>query len=158
MIKKSTSIISCIFIFQFIGYFLGQITQINISTWYQTLHKSSLTPPAIIFPIAWSILYTMIAVSGWLLWQHRRDKDLKTQLAIIFFSIQMMLNWAWPLLFFNFHLISVSFICLLLMMLLTLTTIFLTKDTLKLSSMLLIPYFLWLSLAAYLNGVIWMLD
>lgn len=80
-----------ILVFQAIGYFLGTITQANIATWYPTLHKSSLTPPAIVFPIVWSILYTMIAISGWSLWQHRQQPQAKTALG--FYCAQIVLDW-----------------------------------------------------------------
>jgi tryptophan-rich sensory protein len=156
MLKKLMGIIVWILVFQTIGYFLGTISQVNSATWYQTLHKSSLTPPAIVFPIVWSILYTMIAISGWNLWQQRHQPQAKTALG--FYSAQMVLNWAWSPLFFNFHLIAVSFYCIILIALLTLITIVLTKNNFKLSSIMLVPYFIWLIFASYLNGVVWMLN
>lgn len=145
-----------IFVFQLVGYFLGQITQVNIDTWYSSLHKSNLTPPAIVFPIVWSILYAMIALSGWSLWQQRQHR--KAKIALIFYSAQMILNWSWSPLFFNFHLIALSFYCIISIALLTLITIFLTKNNFKFSSIMLVPYFIWLLFASYLNGVIWMLN
>ena len=149
-------IIAWILVFQIIGYFLGAISQVNSATWYQTLHKSSLTPPAIVFPIVWSILYAMIAISGWYLWQHRQQPQAKAALG--FYSAQMVLNWAWSPLFFNFHLIAVSFYCIILIAFLTLITILRTKNNFKFSSIMLIPYFIWLIFAGYLNGVLWMLN
>lgn len=156
MLKKLIGIIAWILIFQIIGYFIGTLSQVNSESWYQTLHKSSLTPPNIVFPIVWSILYAMIAVSGWYLWQHRQQPKAKT--AFAFYSAQMVLNWAWSPLFFNFHLITLSFYCIILITLLTLITILLTKKDFKFSSIMLIPYFIWLIFASYLNGVIWMLN
>ena len=148
--------IAWILVFQFVGYVLGTITQVNIATWYQTLHKSSLTPPAIVFPIVWTILYAMIAVSGWSLWQQREHPRAKK--ALRFYSAQMILNWAWSPLFFNYHLIALSFFCIILIALLTLITILLTLNNFKFSSIMLIPYFIWLMFAGYLNSVLWMLN
>ncbi len=156
MLKKLMSMIVWILVFQIMGYFLGMISQVNSATWYQSLSKSSLTPPAFVFPIIWPILYAMIAMSGWYLWQHRHQPQAKTALG--FYSAQMVLNWAWSPLFFNFHLIAVSFYCLILITLLTLITILLTKNKFKFSSMMLIPYFIWLIFASYLNGVLWLLN
>ncbi len=156
MLKKSWSLIVWIFLFELMGYLLGRITQDNIGTWYQSLHKSSLTPPAIVFPIAWSILYAMIAISGWALWQHRQTS--KAKIALVFYSAQMILNWSWSLLFFNAHLIALSFYCIVLIALLTLITIIITKNQFKFSSIMLVPYFIWLIFASFLNGVIWMLN
>lgn len=156
MLKKFVSIIGWILIFELIGYFLGLITQVNDGIWYQTLNKSTLTPPAIIFPIAWSILYPMIAVSGWLLWEHRAHP--KAKIALTFYSAQMILNWSWSPIFFNYHLITISVFCILLITFLTLTTILLTRNHFKISSILLIPYFVWLMFASYLNCAIWALN
>jgi benzodiazapine receptor len=156
MLKKAVGIIAWIFLFELIGYFFGTITQAGIADWYPALHKSSLTPPAIVFPIVWSILYVMIAMSGWSLWQHRHDS--RARIAFVFYSAQMLLNWAWSPLFFNYHLIALSFYCIVAMAILTLVTIVLTKNTFKFSSVMLIPYFIWLIFAGYLNGIIWMLN
>jgi len=156
MLKKSISIIGWIVVFQLVGYYLGHTTQTSIVTWYQGLHKSSLTPPSMVFPIVWSILYTMIALSGWYLWEHRKHPDAK--FALIFYFTQLALNWAWSPLFFSFRLIGLSFICIISITLLTLITILLTKNNFKFSSFMLIPYFIWLLFASYLNGVLWVLN
>lgn len=156
MQKKIMGVVVWIVSFQIIGFLLGTITQVDADTWYHTLHKSSLTPPSFVFPIAWSILYAMIAISGWSLWQHRKQREAK--IALGFYFGQMVLNWSWTPLFFYFHLIGVSFICIILITFLTLITILLTKNNYRFSSIMLVPYFLWLIFASYLNGVIWMLN
>jgi len=156
MLKKLIGIVCWILIFQLIAYVLGHIAKINIVSWYHPLHKSSLTPPAIVFPIVWSILYTMIALSGWSLWENHKNR--KAKIALGFYSAQMALNWAWSPLFFNFHLIALSFYCIISITLLTFITILLTKDHFKFSSIMLVPYFIWLIFASYLNGSFWMLN
>jgi benzodiazapine receptor len=156
MLKRLMAIICWILVFQLIGYVLGNITQANTVTWYQNLHKSSLTPPDIVFPIVWSILYAMISLSGWSLWENHKNR--KAKIALGFYSAQMILNWAWSPLFFNFHLIALSFYCIISITLLTLITILLTKNHFKFSSIMLIPYFIWLIFASYLNGALWMLN
>ena len=156
MLKKYMGPMVWIIIFQLVGYLLGTLSQDNMATWYQTLYQSSLTPPAIVFPVVWSILYVMIALSGWSLWQHRARP--KATMALGFYSAQMLLNWAWSPLFFNFHLIALSFYCIILISLLTLITILITKNNFKFSSVMLIPYLVWLIFAGYLSGVIWRLN
>lgn len=156
MSKKLLSAIIWVIVFQIIGYLLGKITQTNILDWYHLLHKSSLTPPPLVFAIVWPILYTMIALSGWLLWQQRQQKTAK--IALGFYGTQVAMNWAWTPLFFHFHLIGLSFIWIILIAIITLITIYLTKNKFRISSLLLIPYFVWLVFAAYLNGAIWILN
>jgi benzodiazapine receptor len=145
-----------ILVFQIIGYCLGIITQHDISSWYPTLHKSTLTPPDIIFPIVWFILYCMLAVSGYALWQYRHQPQ--GRLALVFYGLQILLNWAWTPLFFYLHWIGASLFCIAMIIILTLATITITRTTYKLSCILLIPYFIWLLFAGYLNAVIWILN
>ena len=145
-----------IVVFQIIGYCLGRITQHDILSWYPTLHKSTLTPPDIVFPIVWFVLYCMLAISGYLLWQYRNQPTAK--LALVFYGLQMLLNWAWTPLFFYLHWIGVSFLCITAIIIFTLITIIITRNRYTLICAMLIPYFLWLLFAGYLNAVIWMLN
>ncbi len=145
-----------IVVFQIIGFFSGRIAQHDILSWYPFLHKSSLTPPDIVFPIVWFILYCMLAISGYSLWQHRHQQ--KAKLALIFYGLQVVLNWAWTPLFFYFHWIAASFYCITAIIILTLITIIITRHEYKLSCVMLIPYLIWLVFAGYLNAVIWILN
>lgn len=156
MLKKIVAICIWVFVIELISYFLGNAVQGDINTWYLSLEKSSLTPPAIVFPLVWSVLYLMIALSGWWLWEHRNHSSAK--MCLLFFSIQMLLNWSWSPLFFYFHFIGMSVICILLLSFFTLITILKTRHQFKLSSIMLMPYFLWLLFASYLNIVIWILN
>ena len=145
-----------IMVFQAIGYGMGKITQNDIISWYPTLHKSILTPPNIVFPIVWSILYCMLAISGYLLWQYRQQP--KAKVALVFYATQVLLNWAWTPLFFYFHWIGASLFCISGIIVFTLVTILITRNTYKLSCIMLIPYFIWLIFAGYLNAAIWILN
>ena len=142
--------------FQLIGYCLGRMTHSDILSWYPTLHKSIFTPSDIVFPMVWFILYCMLAVSGYTLWQHRQQP--KAKLALVFYALQMLLNWAWTPLFFYFHWIGVSFFCITAIIILTAMVIVITRKTYKLSCVMLIPYFIWLIFAGYLNAMIWILN
>ncbi len=152
MNKKIISIIIWILLFQVIGYVMGLLTQQDIVTWYQHLHKSSLNPPDLVFPIVWGILYVMLAIAGWSIWQRPAESAAKP--AMLFFSLQMLMNWTWTPLFFKFHLIEFSFYWLIGIIIFTLMTIFYTRNKLLLATCMLVPYVIWLLFAAYLNWVI----
>ena len=156
MKKKSLGVLLWVVVFQAVGYGLGWLTQGDIDTWYVTLHHSRLTPPPIVFPLVWSALYVMLAIAGWSLWQHRAV--FRARLALGFFGVQMLLNWAWTPIFFGLHWIGFGFFCIVLMVILTLICIAVTQKMLKLSALLLMPYLVWLIFAAYLNGMIWVLN
>lgn len=138
--------------FQTIGATLGVLTQSNIHYWYDSLAKSNLTPPAILFSIVWPILYVLLAIAGYLLWQNQQNP--KVKLALYCFIIQVIMNWSWSLIFFQFHWVAFSLVLIVMMTFLTVSTIFFAKNTIRIISLLLIPYFLWLIFASYLNAYI----
>ncbi|MDP3269974.1 MAG: TspO/MBR family protein [Legionella sp.] len=156
MTRKIISLTLWIVLFQAIAFGLGQITQSGMGAWYQSLEKSALNPPSIVFPVVWTILYIMIAAAGWWLWQHRYEKQARAPL--FFYGVQLIMNWSWTPLFFYYHYIGTSFILILLIALFTLMTIIASKIHFRFTSILLIPYFVWLLFAAYLNGIIWLLN
>lgn len=152
MLKKILNLFAWILIFQLVGYLMGQITQSNIATWYQALNKSTVNPPDFIFPIVWGILYVMIAIAGWSLWQQRHQAGAKP--ALLFYGIQLLMNWAWTPIFFQFHLIPLSFYWIIGIAVTTLLTILFALRKFKLTALMLIPYWFWLLFASYLNWVI----
>jgi benzodiazapine receptor len=153
MLKKISGAFFWILAFQLIGYYIGKVTKQNIPTWYQTLNKSILNPPEVMFPIVWSILYLILAFIGWSLWLKRNET--RGKLSLITYGIQMLMNWAWTPIFFSFHLIAVGFYWIIAMAILTLILIFINWKHNKFISNLLIPYCLWLLFAGYLNWAIW---
>ncbi|NDC31960.1 MAG: tryptophan-rich sensory protein, partial [Bacteroidetes bacterium] len=96
-----------------IGSVLGFLSKPDISHWYLHLNRSSLTPPNYIFPIAWTILYTFIGSCGWIIWNEPSFSKLNTIKRLYIF--QLILNWSWTPLFFNYHLTGISLIILILM-------------------------------------------
>lgn len=142
--------------FQVIGFLLGLLTQSNLHSWYEGLNKSTLTPPGWVFGIVWTILYVLLAVAGWALWRQRENIEIRA--AFYFYMAQLLMNWAWTPLFFQFHWIGFSLIWILIMTSLTFLTIYSIKNKTKGIRLLLAPYFIWLLFATYLNYAIWLLN
>ena len=117
-----------------------------IQTWYP-----SLTPPNFIFPIVWSILYFCMGISIGLIWntKHRKRKILRW-----LFSFQLLLNFTWSIYFFYFQNPFLGFIDILLLDIFVIYYMMKSYSIKKMSSLLFIPYILWLLLATYLNGYI----
>lgn len=121
--------------------------------WYNKLNKSKLTPPDYIFPIVWSILYITIFISFFIIvylsgFSHKK--------AILFLTIQMILNLLWAPIFFKLQNIRLSLIVILSMWMFILLTIIEFFKINKFAGTILIPYFLWVSLAIYLNAYIYL--
>lgn len=115
---------------------------------YDTLIKPPLSPPAILFPIVWSILYTLMAVSASLILS---SKSPKTDSAMKIYYAQLIVNFVWPFLFFKFSFLTLSFVWILLLIALVALMIYKFYNINKTAAFLQIPYLLWLLFAAYLN-------
>lgn len=122
-----------------------------IQTWYPFLNKPLLTPLNFIFPIVWSILYFCMGISIGLIWntKHRKRKILRW-----LFSFQLLLNFTWSIYFFYFQNPFLGFIDILLLDIFVIYYMMKSYSIKKMSSLLFIPYILWLLLATYLNGYI----
>ena len=136
-----------------IGSIIGSFTKPEISTWYSTLNRSSLTPPNYVFPVTWTILYGAIGACGWLIWCTLSFPKLRVIKTL--YVIQLILNWSWTPLFFHYHLIGLSLIILGCMDVLVGTLIWFSYPTIRSVSFLMIPYLLWILFATNLNFYIW---
>lgn len=151
--KNYFSLIIWVFALLAIGSMIGSFTKPEISNWYSTLNRTTLTPPNHVFPIAWTILYTIIGICGWLIWRVPSFPKLKALKTLYLF--QLMLNWSWTPLFFHYHLTGISLIILGGMDILVGTLIWLTYPKIRSISLLMTPYLLWILFASYLNFYIW---
>jgi len=139
-----------LFIIIFLTLLISFLSMDKIDSWYLDLNKSSLTPPGYIFSIVWPILYILMSISVWIIWNKEKEITFPIQLYII----QLILNFAWSPLFFKYHLIYESQILLLFTWMLVFIMIILFYSIDKTAGILLIPYLIWLSFALYLNNYI----
>jgi len=119
--------------------------------WYDSLERSSLTPPDYTFGIVWPILYLMIIASGGVY----LSTPSFTILGAVLYSLQWILNISWSPLFFRFRMLTLSFIVILALVVTTAFTIVEFSNTSALAALLLVPYMLWITFASYLSGYIW---
>lgn len=124
--------------------------------WYEALNKPSWTPPNWVFPIVWPILYTMMAVSAWLVWQKYGFSQARQ--ALNWFGFQLILNAAWSWLFFGKHLIGTALAEILLLWIAILFTTMLFWKKRKSAGWLMVPYLLWVSYASALNFSLFQLN
>lgn len=136
-----------------VGSVSGLFTKPEIKGWYATIERSSLTPPNYIFPIAWTILYGMIGAAGWNIWTHPSTSNHKVVKTL--FLGQLLLNWSWTPIFFHYHLTGTALLILGALDMVVATLIWQTHEKIKAAALLLLPYFLWILFATYLNGYIW---
>lgn len=135
-----------------VGYTARLFQTETLLTWYPLLNKSSLTPPDYVFPIAWGIIYVCMGLSVGLL--HPYTGWRKGEL-IVLFAIQLVLNFLWSFTFFYLQsplLGLVNILALAWVVVMYMVRSFMVK---KVSSILFVPYVLWLTFATYLNAYIY---
>jgi benzodiazapine receptor len=142
----------------FSAAFVGSIfTRDAVTDWYATLSKPSFTPPDWLFGPVWTILYLLMAISAFIVWQ-KGLANTAVKIALILYLIQLILNALWSVIFFGLKLPLPAFIETLLLWSAIVFTILAFARVSMLSALLLIPYILWVSFAAVLNFFIWFLN
>lgn len=122
---------------------------------YSEVTKPALSPPPWIFPVVWTILYILMGVSTYLIYE--KDKNLNRN-SFIIYVVQLALNFIWPIFFFGFNAFLLSFIILVLLLVFVVVMIINFYKENKLASLLQIPYLIWLLFAAYLNFGVFLLN
>lgn len=145
MMRNAAIYILAVFICLASGYMAGLLQATALEEWYPTLAKSSLTPPNLIFPIAWGILYVCIGVS---LGETIRCGNIR---AIAPWVLQLIANFLWTVFFFWLRNPLLALIDILLLDVLVIWYIVAASRGTRLSMWLFVPYLLWLLLATYLN-------
>lgn len=121
--------------------------------WYEGLQKPFFNPPNWVFGPVWTVLYAIIAIAGWRTWV-RGYRGLPMQLWFLQFAVNLM----WSPAFFGFQMPGLALLIIIVMGALTFLFIQLTWKPDRLSALLMIPYFAWVSFAGLLNLAIWWLN
>ena len=118
------------------------------------LQKPPLAPPGILFPIVWTILYTLMGVS----YGRLKTKGLTDEKVNQVYYLQLVINALWSIFFFSleWRLFSFFWIILLIVAVIAMIREFYARD--KVAGLLQIPYLIWLLFAAYLNLAIYLLN
>lgn len=151
-------LIVSIFVCQLAGFIGSFFTVSSIPTWYSTLNKPFFNPPNWIFGPVWIILYLLMGISLYLIWNNKSGKTKQFKIAITFFISQLVLNSLWSIIFFGLKLPLIAFIEIIVLWIFILLTIIYSYKISKIASYLLIPYILWVSFASILNLSIYLLN
>ena len=154
MLKKWVPYIVSILIALAVGG-LGALLTMNSMDIYGELNQPPLSPPAFLFPIVWSILYTLMGVSSAIIY---KSNDLEKNDALKIYAFQLIVNFLWTLIFFNMRQFLFSFIWLVLLDILVVVMIVKFYRISPLAGLLQIPYLIWILFATYLNFGIYLLN
>ncbi len=115
---------------------------------YRNLYQPPLAPPGWLFPVVWTILYILMGVAAYLVWE---TGGTEVRNALTLYLVQLLLNALWPVFFFRFHAYFLAFAELLLLWLAIYLTIQQFKEINRTAALLMLPYLAWVTFAAYLN-------
>ncbi|MBQ2846834.1 MAG: tryptophan-rich sensory protein [Clostridia bacterium] len=125
---------------------------------YSEIVKPALAPPSILFPIVWTILYTLMGISSAMVYKERELKTAETNRALIVYAFNLFLNFFWSIIFFNMRAFLLAFIWLIALWVVILIMIIKFYRIKPLAGILQIPYLLWVTFAGYLNLSIYLLN
>lgn len=139
-----------------LGSVAGMFTSQSVPYWYAALNKPAFNPPGWIFGPVWTLLYLLMGISFFMVWKQEKDK--LRNLAILIYSVQLLLNFAWSFIFFYFKLIGLALVEIVLLWCAIILMLVLFKKVKPIAAYINIPYLLWVSFAAILNAAYYILN
>jgi len=135
---------------------VGAIWTSSEGNWYQNLNKPSFNPPSFVFGPVWTLLFCLMGIALYLVWVSP-SSNIRT-IALILFGLQFVLNVLWSYLFFGINNLSLALIEIFVLLIGILVTGIYFYFVSGLAGYLLIPYFVWVGFASFLNYSIWKLN
>ena len=134
----------------------GLATTQGLDAWYETLDKPTWNPPNWVFAPVWTTLYGLMGIAVWLVWRGGVWNEVKS--AVVLFTVQLVLNGLWSILFFGLQNPGGALIEIVALWLAIFATTMLFFRRSMIAGGLMMPYLLWVSFASFLNFTIWNLN
>ncbi len=145
--KKKSNLIIAVLIPIAVGAVSALLSRKGIKT-YMNFNQPHFSPPAVVFPIVWTILYILMGISSYIIYISASPKR-KTALGL--YALQLAMNFCWSIIFFAFLMFLPAFIWLALMTGVIIAMIAVFKGISRAAAYINIPYLLWCCFALYLN-------
>ena len=146
----------CVAIPLIVGGMSALLTR-NSMEMFEMITKPPLATPGWLFPVVWTILYTLMGISTYLILTSDASQE-EIGEAIRLYAYQLLVNFLWPTFFFNFQWYFFALLWLILLWVLVFLMIRKFASISKLAAYINIPYLIWLTFAGYLNAGIWWLN
>ena len=139
-----------------VGALSGWLTRNDTALYAQSILKPPLSPPAVVFPIVWAILFALMGISAARIYL-APPSPARTR-GLLIFLVQLGFNFLWSIIFFHFQAFGLAFLWLLALWALILWMILTFRKVDRPAAWLQSPYLLWVSFAAYLSFGVWRLN
>ena len=132
---------------------VGAFASADAGTFYRTLDRAAWAPPGWLFAPVWTVLYVLMGIAAWLVWQARGFREASGALSL--FLVQLAANALWTWLFFVWHLGALAFAEILVLWVLILCTVVAFWRVRAAAAALLLPYLAWVTFASVLTYSVW---
>ncbi len=158
-LKKTTKylpLVISIILAQGSGLIGSIFTASSVNTWFETIYKPTWNPPSWIFGPVWTMLYLLMGIAAYIIWQ---KKDIVgTKMALSVYGIHLVFNSLWSILFFGLKNPQLAFFEIIFLLILIIITTMLFWKIDRRAGALMFPYIAWVSFATVLNYTIWQLN
>lgn len=154
--KQIVPIIVCIIITETLGFTVGMLTREGTRIYADTMVKPPLSPPALLFPVAWTLLYALMGV-GVAMIINSESSGART-LGIILYIAQLFFNLTWSFIFFTFKNYGGALVWIIILFILVAAMTVTFFKVSHVAAFIQIPYIIWLIFATYLNAGVMVLN
>ena len=124
---------------------------------FQAMAKPPLTPPQWVFPVVWSVLYVLMGIASYLVYVSDASEP-RRERAISLYAIQLLMNFAWSIIFFSMRAFLLAFVWLIVMLFVIIAAAVRFWCIDHRAGKLMVPYAAWVTLAGYLNMGVYVLN
>ena len=139
-----------------VGLLAGWLTRESTQLYTQVIQRPPLSPPAVVFPIVWTILFALMGIGAARI--DLSDPSPERTRSLRVYVLQLAVNFVWSILFFNLQRYGLALLWLVFLWVLILWMILSFRKVNPVAALLQIPYLLWVTFAAYLNFGVWRLN
>ena len=125
---------------------------------YEEIITPPLSPPSVVFPIVWTILFTLMGISSAMIYLKKESYPDEVSEGLRIYAFQLALNFFWSIIFFNMRAFTFAFVWIVILWIAIIAMILKFYKINKPAAYLQVPYALWVTFAAYLNIMIAVLN
>ena len=155
MSQEKKTYIFIIILCETVGLISGLLSMMGMRG-FDDVMQSELTPPGIVFPIVWFVLYALMGIGAARI--RLAEESLEQVKALFIFSLQLAVNFFWSIIFFDLQAFQFAFWWLVILWVLIILMITAYHKVDKLAVYIQIPYLLWVTFAGYLTYMTWMMN
>jgi tryptophan-rich sensory protein len=158
--RPRISLVLTVLAVELVGASGAVFTARGLASWYGTLQRPALAPPNWVFGPVWTTLFALMGIAVWLVWRRVSSPryERRAQIALGVFGVHFVANLGWSAAFFGLQSVALGLAVIVLLLALILITMWAFDQVDRRASVLLFPYLLWTTFAAYLNYRFWVLN